>query len=713
MAKNLEQLQEQAALAQELGDFDAELEARESIASFGATPQAPAISQFQPVPTAQPSEAPFASSVKRGLERSGAGILQRGAEALKSVGIDTDEFLSDLAVSENIQRQQARPTQEESPITSFAGEAVGGAIALPIPAARLPGLAVSGGVTGGLEFTEGDAVDVGVNVLTGAILSPLFDVIGRKGAELIKSAGQTALKKLGITKEVDNIFTPDGDVLPEVSDILEEQGVAIEDLSKQVIDEVQAQPEGADVAQALRKAEAEELGVTSLTKADITQRFDDQSAEFTLARQRGSAEANQIRQLKAEQNQQIINAGQDIVSDIGEEGKLQAGQVIQDALRSSKENRRQAINNLYDIAEKEAGVTIPVSQEGVAETFFEQDFIFGLDPNVGGTLQAVKKQLEAFSVIPPELIKSSQDLKRIRPLTIGSANELRKNINALIGTNPQAQAAFIPIREAIDEAIDTIAIEDTLGQSAKQAFNSARKARTEFGRRFEAKDIVQDIVSLKPGTQTDRIPPSVVFNKIINSEKRLENTQTIKTALLESGEEGVKAWNDYRATAMAELLGKGLTTGKTAAGDFSFSGANFNKAIKNIGDDTLSAMFSKEEMAVINQLGRVSRDLTVLQDGVFTPSGAQVENSLSRLANLGLFKATPLVREVIREGGEQVKKGQRAKALSEVISPDIDVNSAKELGEMSNAAVNIFRLLGLSSTTTAKDRRTQSKRGER
>jgi hypothetical protein len=646
-----------------------------------------------------PAETGFAAAgagVVRGLERTGAGLLQRGAQALESLGIDVGQFRQELEQSERIQQAQFQPTREAAPISAIGGEIVGMAAGLPLPATTLKGAAATGAAIGGLEFgEEGTVGEFSKNLLLGGAFGLSGQFVADKVVGLIKEGA----KKLGLTDIPDTLFTPDGTLKPEGEQFLQKEGISLDDLSDRVITEVQAQPEGADLAQALRAAQAKELGITDLTKGDIAQTFETQQAEFNLSRQRGTPEADALRQTKAAQNQQIIAAGEEIVRGTGgDAGKLQAGQTIQDALRGARTQRREAINQLYNIAEQEAGVALPIEQEGIAKEFFDQDFIFGLDPDVGGQLKAVQKQLEAFSILPPELIQSEADLRRIRPLTIGSAEQLRKNVRALISDiDPKSQRALTPIINAIDDAIDGIAISDELGEAAQQAFQKARQARAQFGQDFEAKDIVQNIVSFKPGTQTDLVPSSIAFDKIINSQARLENTQAIKQSLLAAGPEGKQAWQNFKATSAAELMGKALTTGKTASGDLRFSGANFNKALKNIGDDTLKEIFDQPgELARIKQLGRVTRDITILQDGVFTPSGAQVENALSKLSNLPIFRLSPVTNAVVNEGAEQLRKGARRRELSKVLDPKIDVTLADELGTMSNSAVNILRLLALS-----------------
>lgn len=708
--------------------------------------QLPAVSQFQQVQIPEPATGIAAAGrgIVRGLETTGAGILQRGSQALEALGIDLGTFRQELEQSERIQAAQFKPTAEAAPIPAIGGEIVGQALGLPLPASTLKGAAVTGAAIGGLEFGEkGTVGEFARNLLLGGA----FGLTGQFAADKIVGLIKAGARKAGLVDIPDNLFKPDGTLKPEGEQFLQDEGIDIEALSDRVIAEVQAQPEGADLAQALRVAQAKELGITDLTRADVSQEFTDQSAEFALSRQRGTPEADALRQQKASQNQQIISAGEEIVRGTGGDAdKLRAGQTIQDALRGSKTQRREAINQLYNIAEQEAGVALPIEQEGIAREFFEQDFRFLNDPDVSGQLQSARNQLESFSVIPPtgpesrvalkqaqvrelsarieqltppanelqaaqqdvlraqlqtrsqELKEASENLTRIKPLTIGNAEQLRKNIRALIDPkNTKQQAALSPILDSIDNAIDEIAISDELGEAAQQAFKKARQARSQFGDDFEAKDVVQNIVSFKPGTQTDLVPSSVAFDKIMNSQARLENTQAIKQALLAAGPEGKQAWQNFKATAASELMGKALTTGKTASGDLRFSGANFNKALKNIGDDTLKEIFDRPgELARIKQLGRVTRDITILQDGVFTPSGAQVENALSKLSNLAIFRLSPVTNAVVNEGAEQLRKGARRRELSKVINPQIDVKLADELGTMSNNAVNILRLLALS-----------------
>tara|TARA_R110000868_G_C10972546_1_gene770339 strand:- start:1363 stop:3576 length:2214 start_codon:yes stop_codon:yes gene_type:complete len=640
---------------------------------------------------------------ERGLQKTGAGILQRGSQALNSLGIDTGEFLNELQQSERINQQMFKPTQKQSPILSTTGEIVGEAVGLPLPAQTLKGAAAAGAAIGGLQYgEEGTASEFASNVL----LNGSFGIAGQFGADKLVGMTKAAARKLGLTDVPNNLFSPDGTLKSEAKDYLAKEGITLDDLSDSVIGEVEMQPQGSSLGQTLRAAQAKELGVQDLTKGDISQSFVDQSTEFRLAKQRGTQEAEALRQTKAAQNQQIIAAGENIIRGTGGEAdKLTAGRTIQEALRGSKQARREAVTQLYNIAENEAGFAIPVNQEQIASEFFEQDFLFGIDPDVGGQLKAVKKQLEVFSILPPEILTSEADIRRIRPLTIGSAEQLRKNIRALISeTDPKSQRALSPIIDSIDQAIDEIVISDGMGEAAQQAFKKARQARAQLAKDFEAKDIVASIVSFKTGTQTDKIPPSLVFDKVIQSSARVENTALIKKSLLEAGADGQKAWQDIKATTASELIGKALTTGKTASGDMRFSGANFNKALKNIGDDTLKQIFDGAgELARIKQLARISRDLTILQDGVFTPSGAEVENILAKIVKLPVFRLAPIAGAVINEGATAVSKGSRKADLRNVINPKIDVDTAESIGGLSIAAINAIRLLAISGQRKATE----------
>ena len=636
----------------------------------------------------------FTMGGERGISSTVGGIKQRGAQALNAVGIDLEDFLSELAASQQAEREAFRPTEEKYPITSTVGKVAGEVAAMPLPATKLPSLIATGAVIGGAQYgEEGTLSEFAVNAGMGAASSVVGDQIGKGIASLTQKAAQRLGKHIP-----DNLFNPNGTLKPEAQAYFDEEGINKEFLSKQIINEVNSLPDGSDLKQAMRKAEARDLGVTELTKGDISQSFDDQAAEFALSRQSGTNEANMLRDVKARQNEQLTSAGENIAQSMGDPNKLNVGTAIQEGLRGTRDQRREAVRELYRIAAEREGVTILVEQKGIAEAFAEQDFLFGLDPDIGGQLRAVQKQLEAFSVLNPDVLT---DTSRIQSLNIGTAEQLRKNINALINeTSPKSFRALKPIINAIDEAVDTLTITDDMGEEAANAFKEARAAAQQFALDFQAKDIIQDIVSTKPGTQTDKIPASVVYDKIMGTRSRLEATQAIKEALLKGGNQDT--WNDFKATAALELIGKGLTTGKTATGQMRFSGANFNKALKKIGNPTLETIFGPQELARLRQLGRVSRDLTILQDGVFTPSGAHAENALFKLSRMLLFRVSPIGRMALEEGGEVMKRSAQRNTLKQVLNPNVDV--AKQLGGYSNAAINALRLMAISGQSQLRDK---------
>jgi len=633
---------------------------------------------------------------RHGVAKMGLGVAQRGAQALQMAGVDVDDFLKDMDLMHRVSEKQGAATREASPITTGIGEVVGEIAAMPLPATKIPGIIGTGLAIGGAQYGEkGTLKEFGENTAFGGIAG----LVGHYGGEAMVRLVRTAAAKVG-KKVPNNLFNADGTLKPEAQGYFDKEGISEELLSEHIQNEINTLPQGSDVKQAIRKAEARELGVTELTKGDISQTFDDQTAEYNLSRNTNSKAANTLRDVRGRQNIQLIEAGENTVQSMGEPDKLSLGASIQEGLRSSKRMDRDNVGQLYKHADELTGGGIPVDQKGIAEEFYNQQNIFENDPDIEKQFKPIQTQLELYGVLEPNLVT---DATRIKPLTTASIQKLRKNINAVIDeTKPKNQRAARPIINAIDETLATLEVTNDMSASSIAAFNKARKAFIDYKKTYSAKDIIQKIVSKKKGTDTDEIHPSVIYDQIMGTRSRLEATQAVKKALLKGGHNDT--WNDFKATAAAELIGKGVTTGKTASGEMKFSGANFNKALKKIGDPTLKTIFGPSELARIRQLGRVSRDLTVLQNGVETPSGAHVSNTLHKLAKFSFWNLGPFLR-VSRVGvekmGDVLEGSNQRTVLSHVLNPSVDV--ARELGGYSNTAINAFRLMAISGQSQLRE----------
>ncbi len=88
------------------------------------------------------------SGFKRGLEKFGEGVYQRGLDVAEFFGADKGKERRDLEVSRKIQQQKFKPTQEEYPISSTVGEIGGSIAALPLPVSTIKGAAALGGAVG-------------------------------------------------------------------------------------------------------------------------------------------------------------------------------------------------------------------------------------------------------------------------------------------------------------------------------------------------------------------------------------------------------------------------------------------------------------------------------------------------------------------------------------------------------------------------------------
>lgn len=89
-------------------------------------------SQFEPLPPVDADQSPFVRATEQGLLNIGGGLLRGAGELAKLVGVDeAQQFLNDLAISQNLEARETDIVTEGAPVQRFAGEVAGETIGLP------------------------------------------------------------------------------------------------------------------------------------------------------------------------------------------------------------------------------------------------------------------------------------------------------------------------------------------------------------------------------------------------------------------------------------------------------------------------------------------------------------------------------------------------------------------------------------------------------
>lgn len=236
--------------------------------------------------------------------------------------------------------------------------------------------------------------------------------------------------------------------------------------------------------------------------------------------------------------------------------------------------------------------------------------------------------------LPAQIEKAMNDIAMgRRPLTVDHAEQLKTVIARIQrgSTDGNERYSLGLIRQALDEAPlrdapqvnsgNLPAVPGTvppspsvLGQESIDAFNAARSANRQFMGRVEETPALEAVMN---GAQPDQFIQQFVLNGTARDVRNLRNS-------IDGDAETV---NTIRASIADHLKRSALSGADDETGNFSQS--NYNKALRQIGNQKLSIFFSPEE---INRLRAVGRVASYTQ---FQPRGSAVNNSNSGALVLG------------------------------------------------------------------------------
>lgn len=300
-----------------------------------------------------------------------------------------------------------------------------------------------------------------------------------------------------------------------------------------------------------------------------------------------------------------------------------AGSQAIGALQRGVDAEKANISSLYSQARDSAGRSFPL--DGQAFTSTASKLLD--DALLGGAL-------------PPSV---SQHLNRIAmgevPFTVDYAEQLKTAMGKLQrATNDgQTRMALGVVRQALDDAPlrslgdagpaagarpiggqQMYAGGTDAGEQAIEAFNRARAANREMMQRVER---IPGLKAVYEGTAT---PDDFVQKYVISSSAKAQDAKQLADELRRSDPEALEA---VRASIAGHLKQAAIGSASDETGKFSAS--SYNRALMKLGQRKLEQFFSKEELAQLKAVGRVSQYTTV------QPVGSAVNNSNSGALLMG------------------------------------------------------------------------------
>lgn len=398
----------------------------------------------------------------------------------------------------------------------------------------------------------------------------------------------------------------------------------------------------------LRQSAANELPVPiKLTEGQKTRAFDQQRFERETAKQQEIGEPLRQRfqdqNLKLQQNMDafIDASGAELTEARG------IGEIVDKALRQRAQKDKTKIRALYKEAEKAGEMSKKVDMSPVLDVLKNSESAKSTAPVLGAT-EAELQRLSALNYT---------GRGKYNQLTLGDAEQLRKFVNKVAGSDSTNIKFARDLKEAIDVA--------TEGQGG-DLYKKARAARAQYANDYENVGLVKQLIGTKRGSTDRAIAMEDVLRKSVISPSASLDTVTKLRGLLESeGATGVQAWKELQGGTLRHIKEealKGVT--RDSAGNQVVSASALDKVINQLDrSGKLDYIFGKKQAEQIRTINEVAKDVLTSPPGaVNTSNTATVLTGLMDSMISGTVGVPAPVMTVVKQVTSRIKDAKlRAK----------------------------------------------------
>ena len=590
----------------------------------------------------------------------------------------------DEAVSEYLRTREAEYQESRGEYADRAdvGRVTGNVVAsIPVggkaAAATLPGRMAQGAKVGATvgaatpvnphsqDFALNKAVQVAGGAVTGAVAVPVVEGLVRAAGATVN--GVASLLR-GAPNRLTNKATQDA-VESTLTVELQKNGVDWQALPKAardalILETQKALKAGGEIDQAAiqRIADAQKLDI-SLMRGQASR----DPLQFATERNMAKTEIGKpLADRLVDQNGKLIAAvdAERAVTGAVAKDAYEAGRSAQGALRAEDEVQRKAVKAAYDAAKAKVGMDAEVPMQPIAQRLGQVIDEVGAE-NIPG---AVASRLKEFGLL---------DGTQTKLLTLREAEILRKLIgNNMPGQRTPTDAALGPLKQSIDDAVNSLSGRgDLVGVEAAAAVKTARDTAAQ---RFEK---IESIPALSDMLKNKSIPPEDFVNTYV-LRGSVDEVNTLMKALPPG------ARRDVRANVLDFIRSKAVS----GEGDMAtFSQAGFNRALDDLGERHLKAVFG-DTPVVVDQLKRIGRVASAIQkapvsSGVnYSSSATTLIDMLDRLARL------PVLGTFMPKGGDVVRGSVVQRALQPAApatrpSPFLTIDAVDEAARVGGGVI--------------------------
>lgn len=375
----------------------------------------------------------------------------------------------------------------------------------------------------------------------------------------------------------------------------------------------------------------------SLTRGQAEQDFQIQNDENSL-RVSATNEGEQARGFFRQQQEQIQNAITRFRSAFGEDAGNAAdrGKQVRDAVRDLRDAGQEGVSRLYRLAEEAGGEALPLETDGIRNAATDVLISARVKPLVK---KSIEEELARYGLIGEAAPMNEVGITRVtlddgstvsfrgqpRQLTAANAEDLRKSINSLYLQDDSRLSQSI--KPAIDDALEAaLAQSSDEGGMVGARYQAARAAHRQQRQTFNAKDIIDNLIAVRRGTETDVHLPERAIAQVLGAGKDgVTNLRRVKALLLSSNTPSSRqAWAAIQHQGLSDIfdsaISRNVNHGNGQIGDV-VSGAKLNSAIERFGPLKLRELLDQEQFNGLMKLRRIIGNATIPISGTVNPSG--------------------------------------------------------------------------------------------
>lgn len=411
---------------------------------------------------------------------------------------------------------------------------------------------------------------------------------------------------------------------------------------------------GVDAA-TLRQARADELPVPlRLTEGQKTRAFDDVRFERETAKDPELGAP--IRERFADHNRKLVQNMDAFIDATGAEAPdlRSIGLRVNDAIRARAARDKAKIRTLYKEAEKAGELEAPVSPVAVVDVLNTSRSAESTAP----VLTAARKEIlrlggaaedQAGNLVP-------------QPLTLASAEQLRKFVNKVTGNDPTNIKFASDVKTAIDLSTEGV---------GGQRYKHARRARAQYARDYEDIALVRNLIGQKRGSADRAIALEDVLNRsVLDPSTALDSVRQVRKILQTEGETGTQAWRDIQGGVLRHIRDEATkNVARNELGDPIVSAAKMDRVVQHL-DKTgkLDFVFGKRGAEQLRTINEVAKDvLTVPPGSVNTSNTASVLLAAMDMAISGTAGLPAPILSGARLVGKQVKNARLRARVNKVL----------------------------------------------